>query len=163
DLNVDQRTIASYISYLEYALFLQKLYNYSKNLLTSEKKVKRLYSCNTAFTLALNPQAELPAVLEQYFVNSLDAKFFLKTPQKEEIDIIHAHDKVVLPVEIKIKEKIGRDDVKTLFKFLERNKLNKALLVTLDTETKFERENFLIEAIPYWKYWSIKSKVSSTI
>jgi len=77
DLNVDQRTIANYISYLEYALFLQKLYNYSRNLLTSEKKVKRLYPCNTAFTLALNPQADLPSVLEQFFVNSLDAKFFL--------------------------------------------------------------------------------------
>jgi len=160
DLNVDQRTIANYISYLEYALFLQKLYNYSKNLLTSEKKVKKLYPCNTAFTLALNPQAELPAVLEQFFVNSCDAKFFLKTPQKEEIDIIHAHDKVVLPVEIKIKEKIGRDDVKTLFKFLERYKLKKALLVTLDTETKYEKEGLLIEAIPYWKYWSIKSRIS---
>jgi uncharacterized protein len=160
DLNIDQRTIANYISYLEYALFLQKLYNYSPNLLTSEKKVKRLYPCNTAFTLALNPQADLPSVLEQFFVNSLDAKFFLKTPQKEEIDIIHAHDKVVLPVEIKIKEKIGRNDVKTLFKFLEKNNLKKALLITLDTETKFEKESLLIEAIPYWKYWSIKQKTS---
>lgn len=160
DLKVDQRTIANYISYLEYALFLQKLYNYSKNLLTSEKKVKRLYPSNTAFTLALNPQAELPAVLEQFFINSLEARFFLKTPQKEEIDIIHAHDKVVLPVEIKIREKIHRDDVKTLFKFLERNKLNRALLVTLDTETKFERENLLIDAIPYWKYWSIKARIN---
>jgi len=160
DLNVDQRTIANYISYLEYALFLQKLYNYSRNLLTSEKKVKKLYPCNTAFTLALNPQADLPSVLEQFFVNSLDAKFFLKTPQKEEIDILHAHDKTVLPIEIKIKAKIGRDDVKTLFKFLERNNLRKALLVTLDTETKFEKEGLLIEAVPYWKYWSIKSKIS---
>lgn len=160
DLNVDQRTIANYISYLEYALFLQKLYNYSRNLLTSEKKVKRLYPSNTAFTLALNPQAGLPSVLEQFFVNSLDAKFFLKTPQKEEIDIIHTHDKAVLPIEIKIKEKIDRDDIKTLFKFLERNKLRKALLITLDTDTKFEKEGLVIEAIPYWKYWSIRSKVS---
>lgn len=160
DLNVDQRTIANYISYLEYALFLQKLYNYSKNLLTSEKKVKRLYPCNTAFTLALNPQADLPSILEQFFVNSLDAKFFLKTPQKEEIDIIHAHDKSILPIEIKIKERVGRDDVKTLFKFLERNNLKKALLITLDTETKFEKENLLIEAIPYWKYWSIRERIS---
>ncbi len=63
-------------------------------------------------------------------------------------------------MEIKIKEKIGRDDVKTLFKFLERNKLRKALLVTLDTETKIEKQGLLIEAIPYRKYWSIRSKVS---
>lgn len=160
DLKIDHRTIANYISYLEYALFLQKLYNYSRNLLTSEKKVKKLYLCNTAFTLALNPQADLSAVLEQFFVNNLDARFFLKTPQKEEIDIIHAQNSQILPVEVKIREKIGRDDVKTLFKFLEKNNLKRALLITLDTETKFQREKLIVEAIPYWRYWSIKLKIS---
>jgi len=158
DLNVDQRTIANYISYLEYALFLQKIYNYSRNLLTSEKKVKKLYPSNTAFTLVLNPQADFPSVLEQFFVNNLNARFFLKTPQKEEIDIIHTQDRNVLPVEIKIKEKISKDDVKTLLKFMERNNLQRALLITLDTETKFQKEKLLVEAIPYWRYWSIKQK-----
>ena len=159
DLNVDQRTIANYISYLEYALFLRKLFNYSKNLLTSEKKMKRLYLSTTAFTLALNPKAELPALLEQFFVNSLDAKFFLRTPQKEEIDIIHRAEKTVLPVEIKIREKTDRNDVKTLFRFLAREKLRKALLVTLDTERTYEKEGLLVEAVPYWKYWSIREKI----
>ena len=158
DLKVDQRTIANYISYLEYALFLQKLYNYSRNLLTSEKKVKKIYLCNTAFTMALNPQADLPSVLEQFFVNTLDARFFLKTPQKEEIDIIHASDKSILPVEIKIREKIGRDDIKTLFRFMEKNNLRRSLLITLNTETKFQKERHVVEAIPYWKYWSIRQK-----
>jgi len=54
-LKIDQRTLANYVNYLEYALFLQKLYNYSPNLLTTEKKMKRLYVSNAAFTLALNP------------------------------------------------------------------------------------------------------------
>lgn len=161
DLKIDQRTVANYVSYLEYALFLQKLYNYSPNLLTSEKKVKKLYLCNTAFTLALNPQVDLPAVLEQFFVNNLDARFFLKTPQKEEIDIIHTHDRHILPVEVKIREKIGRDDIKTLFKFLEKNNLKRALLITLDTETKFQKDKLWVEAIPYWKYWSIGSKIGA--
>ncbi|MBE0427417.1 MAG: ATP-binding protein [Nitrospirae bacterium] len=161
DLNVDQRTIANYISYLEYALFLQKLYNYSRNLLTSEKKVKKLYPSSTAFTLGLNPQADLPSLLEQFFVNSLDAKFFLKTPQKEEIDIIYAGEKIILPIEIKIRAKVGREDVKTLYKFLERNNLKRALLITLDTETKFEKDSLVIDAIPYWKYWSIRDRIKS--
>lgn len=160
DLKIDQRTIANYVSYLEYALFLQKLYNYSRNLLTSEKKVKRLYLVNTAFTLALNPQADLPTVLEQFFVNNLDARFFLKTPQKEEIDIIHTRDSHVLPVEVKIREKIGRDEVKTLFNFLEKNNLKRALLITLDTETEFQKDKLVVETIPYWRYWSIKERTS---
>lgn len=158
DLKIDHRTITNYVSYLEYALFLQKLYNYSRNLLTTEKKVKKLYLCNTAFTFALNPQADLPAVLEQYFVNSLNARFFLKTPQKEEIDIIHAHNSHLLPVEVKIREKIDRDDVKALFKFLEKNNLKKALLITLNTETKFQRDKLIVEAMPYWRHWSIRKR-----
>lgn len=159
DLKIDHRTIANYVAYLEYALFLQKLYNYSRNFLTSEKKVKKLYLSNTAFTLALNPQADLAAVIEQFFVNSLNARFFLKTPQKEEIDIIHTQDSHVLPVEVKIREKIGMGDVKTLFKFMEKSDLKKALLITLDTETKFQRGKLIVEAIPYWRYWSINSKI----
>ena len=160
DLKIDHRTIANYISYLEYALFLQKLYNYSSNLLTSEKKVKKLYLCNTAFTFALNPQTDLSAILEQFFVNSLDAKFFLKTPQKEEIDIIHTQNSHILPVEVKIREKISRDDIKTLYKFMEKYNLKRGLLITLDTETKFQKDKFLVEAIPYWKYWGIRSRIS---
>ena len=159
DLKIDQRTTSNYISYLEYALFLQKLYNYSRNLLTSEKKVKRLYLSNTAFTLALNPQVDFSLILEQFFVNSLEARFFLKTPQKEEIDIIHTRDRQALPIEIKIKGKIDKEDIKILFKFLERNKLQRALLVTLDTETAYRKEKLTVEAIPYWKYWSIMKRV----
>lgn len=159
DLKIDQRTISNYISYLEYALFLQKLYNYSHNLLTSEKKVKKLYLYNTAFTSALNPHLDLSTMLEQFFVNNLDARFFLKTPQKEEIDMIHVQNSRVIPIEIKIREKIVRNDVKTLFKFLEKHKLKRALLITLDTETKFQKDNHLVDAIPYWKYWSIRSKL----
>ncbi len=162
DLKIDQRTIAHYISYLEYALFLQKLYNYSRNLLTSEKKMKKLYPSNTAFTLALNPQAALSVVLEQFFANALGARFFLKTPQKEEIDIIYAHEAHLLPVEIKIKEKIGKEDTKALFKFMERHHLQRALLITLDTDTKIQNEPYVVEAIPYWRYWSIMQRVPAT-
>lgn len=161
DLKIDQRTIANYISYLEYALFLQKLYNYSRNLLTSEKKVKKLYPSNTAFTLALNPQAPLSVVLEQFFVNALGARFFLKTPQKEEIDIIHARDAQLLPVEIKIKEQIGKEDTKVLFRFMERQQLHRALLITLNTDRTIRKEPYAIEAIPYWRYWSIMQRVSA--
>lgn len=160
DLKIDHRTIANYVSYLEYALLLQKLYNYSRNLLTSEKRARKVYLSNTAFTLALSPRTDMPALLEQYFVNSLDARFFLKTPQKEEIDIIRTEKSHLLPVEVKIMEKIARADVKILFKFLERNNLRRALLITLDTETRFRKGKLMVEAIPYWKYWSIRRSIT---
>jgi len=48
--------------------------------------------------------------------------------------------------------------MKTLLKFLDRNKLQRALLITRDTETKFQKERLFVDAVPYWKYWSIKQK-----
>jgi hypothetical protein len=60
--------------------------------------VKKRYTCSTAFRLALNPQAELPVLREQFFVNSLDAKFFLKTPQKGENRYYLCHDEYVMPI-----------------------------------------------------------------
>ena len=117
---------------------------------------KRLYLANTAFTLALNPEVELPALPEQFFVNDLAGRFFLRTPQKEEIDLIIADDYRLLPVEVKIREKIGREDRKILHKFMEKNNLTKALLITMDTEGRDEKEQRVVEAIPYWRYWSIK-------
>lgn len=86
--------------------------------------------------------------------------FFLKTPWKEEIDIIHTRDGNVVPVEIKIKEKIDKGDVKTLFKFLEKNDLRKAVLITLNTETAFKKDKIAIEAVPYWKHWTIRSRLN---
>jgi uncharacterized protein len=159
DLKIDQRTLSNYVNYLEYALFLQKLYNYSPNLFTSEKKMKRLYVSNTAFTLALNPQADFSLLLEQFFVNAFGARFFLRTPQKEEIDIIKIREIGVLPVEIKIQDQITNRDAKFLFKFMERYNLDRALLITQDTDTIFRKGNCIVDVLPYWKYWSILKKL----
>ncbi|MCX5975404.1 MAG: ATP-binding protein [Coprothermobacterota bacterium] len=158
DLRCDQRTLANYLDGLEYALLIQKLYNYSKNLLTSEKKMKRLYLANTAFTWALNPQIDFSLLIEQWFVNWTRARFFLRTPQKEEIDIIHRNDQeVLLPIEVKMQERIDPRDGKILFRFLERAGISAGLMITLNAETRFEVDQRLVEAVPYWKYWTVKA------
>jgi hypothetical protein len=36
------------------------------------------------------------------------------------------------------------------------NNLKRALLITLDTEMKFRSDELMVEAIPYWRYWSIR-------
>ncbi len=160
DLKIDHRTISLYLSYLEYALFLQKLYNYSPNLLTSEKKIKRFYLSNTAFTLSLNPDVDFSGIMEQYFANLLKTRFFLRTPQKEEIDIIHVHDGNILPVEIKMREKIDNKDVKFLWRFMETNRLEKSLLISLQTESVLQKTGKAIHIIPYWKYWTIMKQIT---
>ncbi len=44
DLNSSRQTISSYLSYLEDSFLVIKLYNYSKNLIKRERKLKKYYS-----------------------------------------------------------------------------------------------------------------------
>jgi predicted AAA+ superfamily ATPase len=106
DLGADQRTIAGYVACLESALLCRKLYNYSRNLLTSEKKMKRMYLSNTAFTSALSPGTDFSLIMEQHFVNRLSGRFFWRFPQSSEVDLGCRSESAILPIDIKITEKI---------------------------------------------------------
>lgn len=159
DLKYDQRTISAYLSYLEYSMLVNKIYNYSKNFITSEKKIKRAYLSNTAFTAALSDIMDYSSFIEQFFINFFKVENFYRNPQREEIDIILKLNDKIIPVEVKIKNEIKSDDLKPIFKFLERFDLNKGLIITKNTSNDFTKNNKLIKAIPYWKYWSLKREL----
>lgn len=160
DLKYDHRTIAEYLSYLDYTLFIQRLYNYSNKLITSEKKLRRAYLSNTAFTLAMNPQIEFPLLIEQFIINILKTAFFYRSPQKEEIDTIYVKDRLVIPIEIKIRNKITEKDAKSMFRFMNAFEIHQGIIISKEQEDITKQDNKLIHLIPYWKYWSLKGLLS---
>jgi len=157
DLNMDQRTVAAYVDYLDMSLLVQKCYNYSKNKLTSEKKLKRLYTANVGFSLALNPDLSLPQLCEQYFITLLHARYFYRTPRQEEVDIVILDDhQREVPVEIKIRKTIQKNDLLPMIRFMERFDCAKGIIVTKDTDRIFQiSDNREIVAVPYWKYHTL--------
>lgn len=155
DLQFDQRTIANYFNYLEYSYLIQKLYNFSPNLLTSEKKLKRAYLSNTGFTFALSGDFDLPFLLEQFWVNLLKTKYFYRSPQKDEVDLVLVSGEKIVPVEIKIRESIPAKTLGSLFKFLNRFNVRRGLLISLQSETQVTKNGRNVRVLPYWKYWSI--------
>jgi len=160
DIKIDQRTVSNYFDYLCHSLLLKKIYNYSKNLLTSEKKLKRIYFNNTAFIYALNPdKITLDIVIENYFVYTLAARFFYRTPQKNEVDII-LDKQPPIPVEIKIRNQIRKRDIKNTIAFMNKFDSMKGLIITKDYEETIEIDRQKLFVIPYWKYWSINKLIS---
>lgn len=159
DLGYDQRTVANYVSYLEYSMLVNKLYNYSANRLSSEKKMKKIYPSSTAFTAALSGKSDFSVLAEQYFANMLKARFFWRSPQKDEVDLVLHQGEKAVPVEIKMRADIKAKDVKPLFKFMTRYGLKRGLLISLDSEGKFDDGLRTVEVVPYWRYWSIKRKL----
>jgi len=157
DLKIDQRTISNYFNYLENSLLLKKLYNYSKNQLTSEKKLKRMYVNNTAFIYALSSDnTSLDVILENYFVCMFTANFFYRSPQKKEVDII-LNKKLPIPVEIKFRNKIRHQDLKNTIAFMNKFKVNKGIIISKDHDEIINIDNLRLYILPYWKYWSILS------
>lgn len=163
DLKTDQRTISDYFSLLDYSLLVQKLFNFSTNKLTGEKKMKRIYLSNTAFTQALNPQNDLPVLLEQFWVNYFKARFFYRSPRKDEVDIVLENDQSILPIEIKIRKNISVSDASALFMFLNRFGGQVGLIITLDREDLWERDQHRVQLIPYWRYRTVLEFVSEAL
>jgi len=165
DLKIDQRTVANYISYLTHSLLVSKLYNYSSNRLTSEKKLKRVYLSNTCFLSILSSEREpdLGTLFETFFANWLNARFFFRSPQKDEVDFILYDRKNVLPVEVKIRERLSKKDLRPIKKFMSRFNCRRAILIAKNDD-RIEREDKReILILPYWKYWSIKRAISEFI
>jgi len=160
DLKYDQRTISDYISYLEYSMLVKKVFNFSGSYITSEKKIKRAYLANSAFNYAVS---DFSYIVEQYFINFLKARYFYRNPQKEEIDIILKDKEKSLPVEVKIKNKISREDLIPIFKFLRKFNLKKGFIITKNIENVYINNDCSIIAIPYWKYWTIKKEIYKKI
>ncbi len=159
DLKYNQRTIANYYSYLEHSMLIKKLYNYSTNFITSEKKMKRAYLASTAFTISLRMEENTSLLLEQFYVTLINSKFFFRSPQKYEVDIIFRTGGKIIPVEVKIKNKIKKEDISSVVKFLKLYKLNKGFIITKETEESYSREDLLVKLIPFWKYWTLKKEL----
>jgi len=50
DLDIDQRTLEKYIFFLEEANLIKKIYNFSKNTIKSERKLKKVYLNSCSFS-----------------------------------------------------------------------------------------------------------------
>jgi len=165
DLKIDQRTVANYISYLSHSLLVSKLYNYSSNRLASEKKLKRVYLSNTCFLSVLTSEKEpdLGILFGTFFANWLNARFFFRSSQKDEVDFILYDRKNVLPVEVKIRERLSKRDLRPIKKFMSRFNCLRAILIAKNDD-RIEREDKReILILPYWKYWTIKGAISEFI
>ena len=156
EIGINRVTLSNYFFYLEESFLIKKLYNFSRNMLTSEKKMKKFYLTATSFFPFLNSQINESKLVENLIATSLNTKFFWRTPQKYEVDIILVEKERIIPLEIKYKENITNKDIKNILRFCEKFAVEKALIATKNElcERKFDLrngKNLKIMFIPAWK------------
>lgn len=114
DLGLTRQTASQYVTLLERAFLLRKLYNYSRSRRKTERKLKRYYPAVISPDLAFRTDDQSRArVLEWVVVTRLRAEFFWRDARRNEVDAVLTDGRPV-PVEVKS----GRVDISGILAFL---------------------------------------------
>lgn len=149
--SISRVRVSNYIHYLEEAYLLKLGYNYSRSEMVSERKLKKAYLSNPSLSMMAQKAPDLGKLAEQTFFNRPEIRFFWRTPQKDEVDIVLETEDGVLPVEVKYQEEITKKDMKPLIKFMKKYNSKRGLIITKTTDGNVETEYGRIELIPAWK------------
>jgi len=134
DLGYSNKTISNYLYFLEESFLVKKLYNFSRNQITSEKKLKKYYLASTAFCWALTDFLDTGRQVENLIASLKNYQFFWRDAYHHEIDFISIENENILPIEIKYKNKIQPKDRKNMTIFLKKFSCQKGIIYTKNFE-----------------------------
>lgn len=154
ELGISRQTASTYLNYLEKSFLVKKVYNFSRNVRKTERRLKKYYP--TIVSPQLIERGERGKILETVMVLQLGADFFWRDAYKNEVDIVLVDDKKIIPVEVKS----GKIEVKPLLHFMEKFKVKEGLVISLEQEKEIERKGRKIKVIPAYKF--LLQKTSQT-
>lgn len=143
DLGISAKTLSKYLFYLEESFLVRKIYNFSKNLLTSERKLKKYYLASPSFSAAVSDFIEKGKLAENFVISLKNYQFFWRDNYGHEVDFVDASDDKIIPVEIKYRNKVLPREMKNLLIFAKKFKTQKAVLV----EKRVDREIIRYESL----------------
>ncbi len=148
ELKISRQTLSNYLTYLEEAFLVRKLYNFSRSRRKVERKLKKYYpGVISADLLFGKDDLSRSKVFEWLVVNQLKAEFFWRDPYRNEVDAVLMGRKPV-PVEIKF----GKPDFKGLLTFMKKFGSTEGYVVSLDEEYKRKLDGKTISVIPAFKF-----------
>ncbi len=147
ELGISRQTLSKYVEYLESAHLAFRLYNYSRNRSTSEKRLKKIYPTSISPLLSTNKDdAMMGRILEAVCARNTNARYFWLNPQKDEVDMVLETKNGLLPVEIKRSNQPRAG--KGLAKFCEKYGCKTAIIVTKATRKEEKAGNATLRHIP---------------
>ena len=141
ELGISRQTLSKYFEYLEMAHLVVKLYNFSRNRITSEKSLKKFYPTFLSPVLIEESEEKIGKLIETTCVLATDAKFFWRDKYKDEVDIILQLEKETIPIEVKYRNHPSQN--KGLQKFCKKYKCKETIVVTKDKREKNEEVRFV--------------------
>ncbi|MBI3036703.1 ATP-binding protein [Candidatus Woesearchaeota archaeon] len=159
ELKVSRQTISNYLGYLEESFLLRKLYNFSRNIRKSVRRLKKYYpTLPSAELLFKNDNLSRSKVFECVAINQLRPKFFWRDPYKNEVDNVIT-DKEGNPVPVEIK--YGKISINGLLAFMKKFKVAKGYIISKESEYSQSFNGKTVHVIPAFKLFSSKAAASA--
>ena len=149
ELGIWRQTLSKYFEYLEMAHLVVKLYNFSRNRITSEKSLKRFYPTFLTPVLTEDSEERTGKLMETACVIATDAKFFWRDKYKDEVDIVLQKGRDIVPIEIKYRNQPSQN--RGMEKFQKKYKCKEAFIVTKDARRK-AKDSDGVEWVPVHEF-----------
>ncbi len=131
-LKINRNLVSFYINLLEKAFLIRIVYNFTASVAKQVRANKKHFIAHPSIVLALLDypfeviNTEVSGhLVESLMVNNLEKISFWRTPQKDEVDIILKKQNKLIPIEVKYKSQITKNDLRSLLKFCDKFKLKK--------------------------------------
>ncbi len=145
DLKISKKTLFKHVFYLETCYLIRKIKNYRPNTYSQTRKLQRIYPY--WWTLAYCYTDNEDKIMENFVASTLNIKNYWRDANKE-IDFLETQDNIIIPIEVKNKEKIDAKDLKNMQYFIEKYKTKKATIAYKGEEQKI---NNIITLKPFYK------------
>ena len=154
ELQISNKTVALYLSYLEEAHLIKKFYNFSRNLITSEKRFKRYYLASPSFSLSLVDFLDSGVVFENYIASIIHANYFYRDVYQHEVDFIQIdNNKNIIPIEAKYSSAIKTKELNNICLFMNKFAITKGIVLYGGVERKtIKQGDKKIVLTPYTSY-----------
>lgn len=130
-LGLSREYIEKYLEYLIFAFLCFPTKKYAKAVESKIRSNEKIHLIDTGLINAFGQMAEskmVETVINRHLLDPLRHLYYWRNGQ--EVDIIIEEEKKIIPLEVKFKEKIDKEDYKGLFAFMTHEKIQKGIIVT---------------------------------
>lgn len=147
DLRKSKNDLIFHIRLLEFGYLIRIVGNYRGSKLSASRKLRRVYPYHPSLAYGMFKEVEESKLVECWVRSHMDAQHYWREAGKE-VDFVHEG----VPVEVKYREKISREDLKNTIEFMKKFKVRKAYVVSKDAEDEIRVENMTIKVVPAWRF-----------
>jgi predicted AAA+ superfamily ATPase len=148
-LRISKRTLLQHLFFLEFSYLIRRIRNFRPNIFAVSRKLQRVYA--NWWTMAYCYTDNHDKLMENIVASSADANYYWRKEDKE-IDFLLVDGKKLLPIEVKNKTELTKEDLKNMRYFLEKYKVGEGLVLYNGEELEIKLDRQKITALPLWKW-----------